>query len=262
MKTPVSYYGGKQNMLRHILPLIPKHQVYLEPFFGGGAVFFAKEPSPSEVINDNNHMVVNFYQVAKTHFEDLKKKVEATLFSRASYSVAWSIYRVPHLFSALQQAWAFYVGTNMGFACQIGSWGYDKYGKRTKSFLNKKLAFDSSVVDRLATTTVECSDACSVIQRFDTEDTFIYVDPPYVGTALGHYGGYTEADYERLLQTLSSIKGKFLLSSFPSELLSKYQKQHGWHTKTFNKSLAAHKSENGASKPRKTEMLTANYPFV
>ncbi|HEU0226617.1 MAG TPA: DNA adenine methylase [Arachidicoccus soli] len=50
MKTPISYYGGKQSMLKHILPLIPEHTVYVEPFFGGGAVFRAKEPKNVEVI--------------------------------------------------------------------------------------------------------------------------------------------------------------------------------------------------------------------
>lgn len=40
MKTPISYYGGKQSMLTTILPLIPEHSIYVEPFFGGEAVFF------------------------------------------------------------------------------------------------------------------------------------------------------------------------------------------------------------------------------
>ena len=110
-KTPISYYGGKQNMLRHILPLIPEHTIYTEAFFGGGAVFFAKAPAPSEIINDTNDMLVNFYEVAKNDFDALKAKIEATPFSRASYTVALSIYRMPHLFDKVQQAWAFYIGT-------------------------------------------------------------------------------------------------------------------------------------------------------
>ena len=199
---------------------------------------------------------------AKQDFEALKEKIEATLFSRATYSVAWSIYRMPHLFSPLQCAWAFYVGTNMGFACTVGSWGFDKYGKRTKSFINKKLAFDERIAQRLASTTIECSDACAVIERFDTKGSFHYVDPPYINTNLGHYGGYTESNYQQLLETLSKIKGKFLLSSFPSDLLERYTKKNGWHTQTYTKSLAAHKSEGGASKPTKVEVLTANYPIV
>lgn len=52
LRTPISYYGGKQQMLRHILPLIPDHETYVEPFFGGGAVFWAKQPVNQEIIND------------------------------------------------------------------------------------------------------------------------------------------------------------------------------------------------------------------
>lgn len=33
LKTPISYYGGKQNMLKNILPLIPEHKIYIEPYF-------------------------------------------------------------------------------------------------------------------------------------------------------------------------------------------------------------------------------------
>ena len=33
MKTPISYYGGKQNMLKELLPLIPPHKTYIEPYF-------------------------------------------------------------------------------------------------------------------------------------------------------------------------------------------------------------------------------------
>ena len=57
MKTPITYYGGKQSMLSIILPMIPEHNLYCEPFFGGGAVFFAKEPSKIEVINDTNRVL-------------------------------------------------------------------------------------------------------------------------------------------------------------------------------------------------------------
>ena len=63
IKTPISYYGGKQNLIKHILPLIPNHVQYCEPFVGGAAVFFAKKPSQIEVINDYDNRVVNFWFV-------------------------------------------------------------------------------------------------------------------------------------------------------------------------------------------------------
>ncbi|MBD3660605.1 MAG: DNA adenine methylase, partial [Arenibacter algicola] len=114
MKTPISYYGGKQSMVKTILPLIPEHKMYIEPFFGGGAVFWAKEPSRSEVVNDVNMNIVNFYEVMKHSFFDLRKKIEGTLHSRETYKKALITYECPWLFddNAGVRAWAFYVVKN------------------------------------------------------------------------------------------------------------------------------------------------------
>lgn len=260
-KTPISFYGGKLNMLGHILPRIPDHRIYTEAFFGGGAVFFAKPPSESEVVNDSDGMAVNFYRVLREDFNSLREKVEGTLFSRATYSVAWAIYRMPHLFSPLQRAWAFHVATNMGFASHIGSWGHDRYGKRAKSFLNRKLAFDPHLGERLLPVTIECRDGAEVIRMYDAPDAFHYADPPYIGTDMGHYGGYTEADYRRLLDTLSGITGKFLLSGFPTDVLLEHARKNGWHVQSFDKQKTAVKHRDGKRRPRKTELLVANYPI-
>ncbi|QTE23321.1 DNA adenine methylase [Polaribacter cellanae] len=258
-KTPITYYGGKLNLLSEILPLIPKHSIYTEAFFGGGAVFFAKEPVESEIINDTNNMVVNFYEVIKTDFDWLKTRIQATPFSRASYTVALSIYRMPHLFNKKQQAWAFYVGTNFGFACQIGSWGYDKYGKQAKKLLNKKMSFNKEIFKRLESTQIECNDACKVIKARDSVDTFHYIDPPYFNSCQSFYSGYSEKHFKQLLTTLEGIEGKFLLSSYPSEILTKYIERNGWYSKQFDKPLSAKKSVAGEKRKRKTEVLTANY---
>jgi len=65
MKTPVTYYGGKQKLASTILKLIPEHNLYCEPFVGGAAIYFAKEPSNVEVINDTNKELMNFYRVVQ-----------------------------------------------------------------------------------------------------------------------------------------------------------------------------------------------------
>ncbi len=259
-KTPISYYGGKLNMLKEILPRIPKHRIYTEAFFGGGAVFFAKEPSEGEIINDLSGTVVNFFEVAKTDFKWLKTQIEATPFARETYSKAWLVYRTPSLDKRLR-AWAFYVACNMGFASQPGSWGYDKYNKRGITFRNRIMRFDESIAKRLEHTQIENKDACSVIESRDTPESFHYVDPPYVDSNQGHYAGYTETHYRALLDTLSKIEGKFLLSSFPSDLLDEYIQKNGWYSICFEKPLSASKAKSGAKRPRKVEVLTANYPI-
>lgn len=85
LKTPVTYYGGKQRLLKHILPLFPEHVQYVEPFIGGGAVYFAKQPSKAEVINDIKIEVVNFYKVLKNDFAKLNKMIQSTLHSEHAF---------------------------------------------------------------------------------------------------------------------------------------------------------------------------------
>jgi DNA adenine methylase len=74
------------------------------------------------------------------------------------------------------------------------------------------------------------------------------------------YGGYMHSHYRELLETISTIQGKFLLSSYPSDLLEEYTKKNGWFTKTFEKPLSAAKANNKPRR-RKIEVLTANYPI-
>lgn len=86
MKTPITYYGGKQTLLKHILSLIPEHSVYTETFCGGAAVLFAKKPVPCEVINDINAEIINFYWMAKCYYPELKAEIDKTLHSRALHA--------------------------------------------------------------------------------------------------------------------------------------------------------------------------------
>lgn len=81
LKTPISYYGGKQQLSSVILSLLPSHKAYNEPFFGGGAIFFAKRPCEREYINDLNGAMINFYSVLKHNFAELKEMIDDTLYS-------------------------------------------------------------------------------------------------------------------------------------------------------------------------------------
>ncbi|MCF8219401.1 MAG: DNA adenine methylase [Bacteroidales bacterium] len=256
MKTPISYYGGKQQLVAKILPLIPEHRTYTEAFCGGGAIFFSKEPSAVEIINDTNQEVINFYKVLKTQFKELSNSIQTTLHSRKMYENAKVIYDHAELFDPVQRATAFYILTNQGWGSKVGSWGYDiKKNQTSKKYTNKKFQRNKELAARLDYTQVECTDALRVVNSRDTHDTFHYVDPPYPKTDQGHYNGYTVQDFTRLLEVLSKIKGKFLLSSFPLDILDKYIELNGWYKIdiSMNKSI---------SKGRKVEVLTANYPIA
>jgi DNA adenine methylase len=258
IKTPITYYGGKQLMLRHILPNIPEHDVYVEPFAGGAAVFFAKDKSKVEFLNDTNRELINFYQVLQNDFPSLDKEVKSTLHSRDLHRQAYVIYENPNMFTNVQRAWALWVLSSQGFSGKISaSWGRDLKGnKAAKVIRNKREQFSDMFLERLKDVSLESRDAIKLIQTTDHDEVFFYCDPPYYNSNMGHYDGYTIEDYEMLLNALSQVKGKFLLSSYPSDILTEYTKKHDWHQFEIKKNLNV--SRKGK---KKIEVLTANYPI-
>lgn len=259
VKTPITYYGGKQRLVSLILSLIPEHRLYCEPFVGGAAVFFAKGPSEIEVINDLNGEVVNFYHVCHTNFKQLNELIQSTPHSRQVHRETHDILKTAHHHKPVKRAWAFWAQTNMSFSSRVfGGYAYEKKSNGTlKRFVNKKLAFTEAVKERLSMVDIENNDALKVIRSRDTEDSFFYCDPPYFNSNMGHYKGYNEKDFQELLTTLSRIKGKFLLSSYPSEILEKYIKENNWYV--LKKSTGV--SVTYQTDKVKTEVLTANYPI-
>jgi DNA adenine methylase len=259
MKTPITYYGGKQKLAKVILSLIPEHICYVEPFFGGGAIFFAKEPSKVECINDINVFVINFYKVLKQNYNELKGMLDITLHSRQQYNEARNIYKNPIEYNDIQKAWSFWVLSQEAYGTKmLGGWGFGR-GSNTKA-LNIKNKIDNFIEDysdRLRLTQIECNDAIKVITNFDSEDAFFYLDPPYYNADMGPYKGYTIDDYKKLLETIAGIKGKFLLSSYPSQILEEYKNTNKWNQLEINKHIDM--SSNLKETKRKTEVLTKNY---
>lgn len=260
LKPPLTYYGGKQTLAPVIVSLFPEHTLYGEPFAGGAAVLFNKPPSKSEVINDINGELMNFYRVARDHFTKLQRMVRSTLHSRSAFRQAVVVNNNPDMFDEIKRAWAVWTITSQSFSSRLdGPFGFDKTCNSTsKRIANKRLAFTREIAERLALVQIECADALYVISSRDHEGAFFYCDPPYIGSDCGHYKGYTEADYEALLALLSGIKGKFLLSSYPSEVLDKYIRRFKWTS--CQKELYVSVNAKSGNLKKKTEVITANYP--
>ena len=259
MKTPVTYYGGKQRMARYIVPLLPMHNLYCEPFCGGAAIFFAKPKSAVEVLNDTNRELVNFYRVVQTDFGLLEREIQVTLHSRDLHSKASVVYNRSDMFTPVQRAWALWVLSSQGFLGQIdGSWGYDVAKSQSPlKIQNKKNAFSLDLAIRLQDVQLECADALYIIRSRDRVDSFFYCDPPYYNSDMGHYDGYSLSDFTELLELLSNIKGTFMLSSYPSPVLAEYTARHGWHTRSFESKVSV--AAKAGNQKTKTEVLTTNY---
>jgi DNA adenine methylase len=258
MKPPFAYYGGKQQLAKRILALIPQHIQYTEAFTGGGAIFFAKPPSEVEVLNDTNKELINFYKVVQNEFVYLQREISISLHSRLLHKHARAVYDNPELFTDIKRAWALFILATQSFGAMLdATWGYDvKKNQTPKKCKNKIMAFTEDYPIRLQDVQIECTDALRIIKSRDTPDAFHYVDPPYFNSDCGHYDGYTELDYEQLLITLEKIEGKFLLSSYPSEVLKRFVKKNGWHQIRVEMNLSMSRNGN-----KKIEVLTANYPI-
>lgn len=263
MRTPITYYGGKQQLASTILQMIPAHRVYVEPYFGGGAVFFAKGKSYLEVINDINDNLVTFYEVCQdaTLFPLLMDKIQHTLHSERSYKKAYALWKTPSGGGKLDIAWATWLVTNMSFSgSPSGGWKWDNGTAGSHSGVvmdNYRRDFSQAIHERLKHVQISCRDAMTVIDQRDREETFFFLDPPYPGCVQKHYSGFGFDDFEKLLERLTTLKGKFLLCNFQSELLTRYITENGWNIAV--KDMALRVANLGGHNRRKQEVMVYNY---
>ena len=228
MNPAFSYYGGKQRIARHILPVIDEipHTVYGEPFCGGASVLYARDARTvansdhyREYLNDKNEWVTTFYRVGKLQPDELLTLIDATLYSESAHAKAKGILKNSENYSDLEIAWAFYVQANMSFANKLGGgWASTvNSGNRGAVWVSRRKHL-SNALARLSEVAISCSDAISCIKRWDSPQTLHYIDPPYPGADQGHYSGYTIEDYMQLCDCLDTIHGSYILSNYPQSI--------------------------------------------
>jgi len=258
LKTPISYYGGKQTMVNVLLSMIPEHAIYTELFFGGGSLFFVKKPSKLEVINDTSDLCINFYRQLKMNYPELKKLIEATLISQSLHVKARRICSGKIGSTDIEKAWAFWFSCTFGHTNKLGG-GLKKSNDQFTSvpwiLHNKKKQFTEHLSKRLENAFIDNRDAIVVLKGRNKENAFHYIDPPYLNADQGHYKGYTEEDFEKLLIFLQNdCTGKFLLSNYPSDILKDYASQNKWNISEFR-----HPSKHRSFLKTKNEVLVWNY---
>lgn len=220
MRPLISYYGGKQRLASKLVPLIPKHTVYCEPFAGGAALLFAK-PWPAvvgkgyyrEVLNDTCDDLINLYRQAQEQPEALFHLLSMTPYSEAEHRRSAAILRRQVDASPLQLAWAYYVNLQMSFAnTKLGGWKRSVFGCNQAATWHTRDPW--APMERLRGTHICNTDALKCIKQWDAPQTFFYCDPPYPGADQGHYAGYTAEDFHALVDTLDACQGSFLLSCY------------------------------------------------
>ena len=262
LKTPISYYGGKLNLVDKILPLLDYNKKeFVSLFTGGGAIEMAKRRHEVEVWNDLDDRVITFWEVLQDdkEFEELTKYIKMTLHAETYHTRAKVILLNPKKFDRVKRAWAFWVQCNMSFGNSIfNGFAFAHDNSRNNMTRNKREDWSKIFYERVKMIQLFNRDAIEMINLKDSPDTFFFADPPYVSSECGHYAGvYSEMDFIHLLDKLSRIQGTFLLTSYPEDILMKYRLKHGWTYEDEKMPLAV--SGKREETKYKTECITYNY---
>jgi DNA adenine methylase len=225
-KPILRWQGGKSRMLKQILPLIKPHVCYCEPFFGGGAVLFAKERSSTEVINDVNGNLVALYRNLQFHLPALVNELDWLFASRQNLH---DFIQQPGL-TELQRAARFLLVNRTSFGGNMNSFGVSKTkggGVGLKHKPVKELL--AAAHERLDGVVVENISYERIFKNYDSADTQFFIDPPYENATNGAYAGWDQNRLAAFAREVRRLKGNWIVtlndSAFTRELFSGHQIQ-------------------------------------
>jgi DNA adenine methylase len=280
---PLKFHGGKHFMTRHIIQLMPPHLHYVEPYFGGGQVLFARNPADrrlwwtgrasdgskidgvSEVANDLHANLMNLYAVLKdpATFERLRHRLDLTLHSQQEWEAARDLLARPDG-EPVARAAALFTFCRQSRSAEMECFA-PTVRARLRGSRNDGVNAWWGAVDgleavhlRLRNVKILCRPALEVIRKEDTPATLFYCDPPYEPTTRTARKVYdhemTTAQHRELLDALRAVKGRVMLSGYPNEMYD--SALAGWSRYAFDK---ANHAAGGKTKGRETEVLWCNF---
>jgi DNA adenine methylase len=260
MQKPLARPGGKNTLVRRLLTLIPEHRIYVEPFAGTATLLFAKERSYWELLNDTDGEILNFFRVSKHRPAELAELFEQECVHAGRFA---ELRDNPPPHDECQRAlrFAYLVWFSFGSRQQhflsLTARSAATYVMPTRRALFEVRALLKNVAHRLNRVLLEQRDFADCITRYDSAETFYYLDPPYVGTK-GQDTSYPSLSMERhaeLAAILSSVKGKWLLSYGDHPEVRRLYRRF----KIQAVSCATSISPGGKGRPARRELLIRNF---
>ena len=211
MNSPLAYIGGKSKLASTIIPMIPKHRAYCEVFAGAAWIFFRKEPSKYETINDLDSDLVAFYRVLQNHLEEFLKQFKWLLSSREWFE-DWKRQQEAGGLTDIQRAARYYYTQRLAFGGRVKGRTFGATQMRLPKINLLRMEEELSEVHlRLASVQIESLPWQEFIKRYDRKGTFLYLDPPY--HKLPFYSHNLELkDYQEMAKILAGVKASFILS--------------------------------------------------
>lgn len=217
--SPFKWVGGKSRLRKYIIPLLPPHTCYVEPFAGAAWVLFGKPPSDVEILNDIDQELINFFRVVKEQPVELINSFEWELVSRAEFERLATLDTVQ--LTEVQRAHRFYYLIMAGWG---GELNYPRFqtsitdgghGNRLIGALKTLKQRLQPVHERLRTVIVECLNWQDCLDRYDRLGTVMYMDPPYPGNGCNYAHNMRDwSEHRRLHDRLSVSHCKWILSSY------------------------------------------------
>ncbi|PRX90669.1 DNA adenine methylase [Allonocardiopsis opalescens] len=223
MKPPIAYYGSKISVASDIVPLLPPHEHYVEPYAGSLAVLLAKPRSKMETVNDLDGRLMRFWRVLRDRGEELARACALTPHSRAEYAAA----REPadDELEDARRLWVLLTQSRTGTTRPVGWRTYVNpagSGIGMPRYLETYVDRIAPAVERLHGVSLEARPALEVIASYGAHPgVLLYVDPPYLGsTRTRNYacemGG--ETAHRELADALNACRAAVVLSGYPSPL--------------------------------------------
>jgi DNA adenine methylase len=210
MVGPLPYIGGKRNLAKQIIALFPEHTTYVEAFAGGAQVFFHKEPSKVEVLNDLDGEIVNFFRIVREHYEELVRYFRYMLVGRKWYELLRAT--DPQTLTDVQRAARYLYLLKASFASRVSHPNYHWHVVQPPGLnLDRIPELLENAHKRLERVQLECLPYEKILTHFDRKETLFFLDPPYFRKKLYRFN-FADADFVTLEERLRTIRGKFVLS--------------------------------------------------
>lgn len=256
---PLVCHPGAKHFSKHlVIERIPEHSVYVEPFFGGGSVFFAKPSSQKEVISDQDKGLMGFYK--KLDCRKLTRCVQSMIALGKNPEKIRPYWRrhADKLASGSSDSCNVWIGKSLGYGCKSAKPSFSPKSAEVHAGKSKILGGKCErYKERLTQATILSGDYQKVVNRYDSKKTFFYLDPPWLGVSnqganRSMYHGENTTSPESVCAFLRRIKGKFLLHYDDNPRIRKA-------CKGFYIERVPWRSGMQGGSERKTALLISNY---
>ena len=245
--------GNKSAIASEIIKYFPPHKIYIEPFFGAGGMFFNKPKAKYNIVNDLDSDVFNLFMVVMNQKEELEK----AFYQMPIHSDLLQYWKKNEETDPIKKALRFLFLSNFMLYGSNGSLLFGASRVQSKSNYIELINKTNDFLFDVQFTNCDFKEIFKKISfddrngKGETEQSFIYCDPPYLNTNNNYSNSFTEQDSIDLFNTLQETGCKWAMSEFDNPFILQQAKERNLNVIIIG--------ERQNLKNRRTEILITNY---